>query len=83
MAQMEDLALGFLESQEVHLSPLLEPVWVSLNVVLSLACVDCSTELGVIHKLAEDTLNPTVSVTDEGIKQQQPQYRPLRDITCH
>ena len=73
MAQMEDLALGFLESQEVHLSPLLEPVWVSLNVVLSLGCVDCSTELGVIHKLTESALDSTINVIED-IKEHWSQY---------
>ncbi|KAK4818848.1 hypothetical protein QYF61_020067 [Mycteria americana] len=38
---------------------------------------------GVIHKLAEGALNPTVYVINENIEQYQSEYGPLRDTTCY
>ena len=38
---------------------------------------------GVIRKLAEGALNPTVDVTDEHTKEHQSHYWPLRDTTPH
>ncbi|KAK4829839.1 hypothetical protein QYF61_006849 [Mycteria americana] len=34
----------------------------------SFNCINCTSQLGVICKLAESALNPTVYVTDEDIK---------------
>ena len=42
---------------------------VSQNVILSLGCVDCTTELGIICKLAGLALDHTVDVTDEDVKE--------------
>ncbi|PKU47022.1 hypothetical protein llap_2675 [Limosa lapponica baueri] len=64
-AQVKDPALGFFEPYEVHTGPLLEIVQVPLAGILSLGCVSCTTQLGVICKLAEGALNPTVHVIDE------------------
>ena len=74
MIQMQDLALVFVEPHDVFLGPLLEPVQVSLNGIPSLWCVDCTTQLGVISKLAESALDATVNVTDEDIKDCQSLY---------
>ena len=74
MIQVQDLALGFVESHEVHLGPLLKPVSISLDDILSLRCVNCTTQFDVIHKFAEGSLNPTVNIIDEDIKQHQSQY---------
>ncbi|KAK4826482.1 hypothetical protein QYF61_009478 [Mycteria americana] len=52
-----------------------------LDDILSLRRVNRTTQLGVIWKLAEGALNPTVYVIDEDIKQYWSQ--PLRDTTCH
>ena len=59
---------------EVLLGSLLEPVYVSVNVIQSLGCVDCSTQLGVICKLAEGALSLTVNIIDEDIKDHRSQY---------
>ncbi|KAK4815356.1 hypothetical protein QYF61_001344 [Mycteria americana] len=83
LTQVKDLALGLVEPHEVHMDPLLELVQVPLNGILSLRRVNRTTQLGVICKLAEGALNPTVSVIDEDIKQYRSQYRPLRDTTHH
>ena len=52
-----------LNLNEVHLDSLLKPVQLSLNGMMCLGHVDCTTQIGVINKLAEGALNPTVSVT--------------------
>jgi len=46
--QVQYLPLGFIESHEVHLGPLLALVWVSLDGILSLKCVDHTSQLGAI-----------------------------------
>ena len=65
---------------------LLELVQVILDMldgIPSLRCVNRTTQLGVICKLAEGALDPTVYVIDEDIKQYWSQYGPLRDTTRH
>ena len=54
-----------------------------LDDILSLMCVNHTTHLGVICKLAEGALDPTVYVIDTDIKQYWSQYKPLRDNMCH
>jgi len=66
--QVQDLTLGLVELCKVHISPLLQPVQVTLDGILSLRHVNCTSQLGVTCKLAEGTLNPTMYVTDEDIK---------------
>ncbi|KAK4827201.1 hypothetical protein QYF61_015229 [Mycteria americana] len=63
--------------------PGIAPTQVSLDGIPSLRHVNCTIQFGVICKLAEGALDPTVYVIDEDIKQYWSQYRPLRDITCH
>ena len=65
---VQDLALGLVESHEVHASPSLMPVQVPLDGIPSLQCVDHTTRLGVIGKLAEGVLNPIVCVADKDVK---------------
>jgi len=60
--------LWFAESQEILLRPLLKPVWISVDGIPSLGYVDCTTQLGVIHRLAEGALNLTVDDSDEDVK---------------
>ncbi|KAK4810846.1 hypothetical protein QYF61_008818 [Mycteria americana] len=81
LTQVQDLALGKVEPHEVHMGPLLELVQVPLNGIPSFWRVNSTTQLGVICKLAEGALDPTVNVIDEDIKQYWSQYRPLRDTT--
>ncbi|KAK4818126.1 hypothetical protein QYF61_006213 [Mycteria americana] len=81
--QLQDPALGLVDLHEGHTGPLLELVQVPLDGILSLRCVNHTTQLGVICKLAEGALNPAVYAIDEDIKQHWSQYGPLRDATCH
>ncbi|KAK4817045.1 hypothetical protein QYF61_026353 [Mycteria americana] len=81
LTQVQDLVLGLVEPHEVHMGPLLQLVQVPLDDILSFWRVNCTTQLGVICKLAEGALDPTVCVIDGDIKQRWSQYRPLRDTT--
>ncbi|KAK4833081.1 hypothetical protein QYF61_027743 [Mycteria americana] len=83
LTQVQDPALGLVEPHEVHMGPLLQLVQVLLGVILSIRHLNRTTQLGVICKLAEGALDPTVYVNDEDIKQYWSQYGPLRDTTCH
>ena len=57
---MQDLALGLVELREVPMGPLLKPVKGPLDGIPSLKSTNCTSQLGVICKLAEGALNPTV-----------------------
>jgi len=50
--QVQDLALGLVELHGVHMGPPLQPVQVPLDGIPSLQRVDCTTQLGVIGKVA-------------------------------
>jgi len=59
---MQDLALGLVEPHEVHMVPLLKLVQVPLDGILFLGCVNHSTHLCVVGKLAEGALNLSMSL---------------------
>ncbi|KAK4831893.1 LOW QUALITY PROTEIN: hypothetical protein QYF61_020040 [Mycteria americana] len=82
IAPTQDPALVLVETHEVHTGPLLQLVQVPLDGILSFWCVNCTTQLGVIYKLAEGSLGLSVNVIDENIEQYWSQYGPLRDTTC-
>ncbi|KAK4826957.1 hypothetical protein QYF61_012806 [Mycteria americana] len=67
--QVQDPALGLVEPHEAHTGPLLQLVQVPLDDNASSWCVNCTTQLGVICKLAEGALNLAVNVIDENIEQ--------------
>ena len=50
------------------MGPLLQPVQVPLDGFPSFQCIDCTTQLGVIHILAEGALDAIVCVIDEMLK---------------
>ena len=62
---VQDLVLGLVEPHEVQMGPLLWPVKVHLDGFSSLKRINCTTQLGVICKIAEDALNPIGYVIDE------------------
>ena len=59
--------MGQCEPHEVHMGPLLDGQ-VPFDGILPLRCVNSTTQLGVICKLAEGVLNSTMYVIDEAIK---------------
>ncbi|KAK4830748.1 hypothetical protein QYF61_013198 [Mycteria americana] len=76
--RVQDLALGLVEFHEVCMGPPLKPVKVPLDGIPSLQCVDHIAQLGVIGKLADSALNPTLHVANKDVKQRWSQYQPLR-----
>ncbi|PKU45108.1 hypothetical protein llap_4594 [Limosa lapponica baueri] len=80
---MQDFVLALVEFHEVRTGPPLKPVKVPLDGTSSLQCVDCSTQLGVICKLAAGALNLTVHVADREVKQYRFNYCPLRNYSHH
>jgi len=58
--QVQDLAHGLVQLQEVRTGPLLKPAKVPLGGSPSL---NCTTQLGVTCQLAEDPVDPSVYVT--------------------
>jgi len=74
LTHAQDLALGLVELHEVHTGPPLQSVKVPLNGIPSLQRVNHTTQLGVVSRLAEGALSPTVHVTNKDIKLHRPQY---------
>ena len=72
--------LKFMGFTQAHLSSLSGSFWIA---ACSLQHVNCTIHLGVVGKLAEGALNPTVCVTDKDVKQRQSQYWSLRNAICH
>ncbi|KAK4815789.1 hypothetical protein QYF61_007229 [Mycteria americana] len=75
--QMQDPTLGLAEPHEVHTGLLLQVVQVPLDDIPSFWRVNCTTQLGVICKLAEGALDLAINVIDENIEQHWSLYRPL------
>jgi len=69
--QVQLLALGL-----VHTGPLFKHVQVPLDGVVSFCSVSCTIQLGIIHKFAEDTLDPTVCVTGKMLNSVGPKTDP-------
>ncbi|PKU40461.1 hypothetical protein llap_9237 [Limosa lapponica baueri] len=79
--QVQDLARGLVELYEVHTGPPLKPVQDLLDDIPSIQCVDRTTQLGVVSKLAEGVLNSTVHVSNKDVQQHWSQFQPLRNAT--
>uniref|UniRef100_A0A8B9G1P6 RNA helicase n=1 Tax=Amazona collaria TaxID=241587 RepID=A0A8B9G1P6_9PSIT len=81
LTKVEDLALGMVKLHQVGISPPHKRVKVPLDGIPSLQCINRTTQLGVIGKLAEGALNPTVHVTHKDVEQDRSQHRSLGDTT--
>lgn len=64
---MQNLAFGSAELHEVHMSISLQPVQVSLYGVPFHQCVNSTTQLCIIGRLAEGTFKSTVHVADKDV----------------
>ncbi|PKU40440.1 solute carrier family 22 member 7- hypothetical protein [Limosa lapponica baueri] len=62
-----------------HVSSLSIP----LDDILSLWCMDNTTQLGLICKFADGALNTSVYVIDKNVKEYWSQHGPVRDTTSH
>ncbi|KAK4818276.1 hypothetical protein QYF61_009994 [Mycteria americana] len=82
VAQVQDLALSLVEPHTIGPSPSIQPVQVPLQSLPTLKQINTPTQLGVICKLTEGTLDPFVQVIDKDIKQNWPQHRALGNTAC-
>lgn len=67
--QVQHLVLVLLELHEFLTDPPLKSVQVPLDGIISLQCVDCTTQLGVFSKFDECVLDPTGDIADKDDKQ--------------
>ncbi|KAK4816020.1 hypothetical protein QYF61_011010 [Mycteria americana] len=82
VAQVQDLALGLVEPHTIDLGPSIQPVQVPLQSLPTLKQINTPTQLGVVCKLTESTLDPFVQIIDKDVKQNWPQHRALGNTTC-
>ncbi|RMC15238.1 hypothetical protein DUI87_07423 [Hirundo rustica rustica] len=68
LTQVQHLALGPVELDEVLLGPLFEFLQVLLDGILSFCCVTYTAQLCVICRLAECAVDATVCVLNKDIK---------------
>ncbi|KAK4819534.1 hypothetical protein QYF61_006027 [Mycteria americana] len=76
VAQVQDPALSLVEPHTIGPSPSIQPVQVPLQSLPPLKQINTPTQLGVICKLTEVTLNPLIQIIDKDIKQDWPQNSP-------
>ncbi|KAK4807092.1 hypothetical protein QYF61_018433 [Mycteria americana] len=69
MTQVQDPALSLVEPHTIDLGPSIQPV----QRLPTLKQINTPTQLGVICKLTESTLDPLVQIIDKDIKQNWPQ----------
>jgi len=64
VTEVQDPALGLVEPHTVGLSAQIQPVQIPLQSLPTLNQIDAPTQLGVVCKCAEGTLNPLIQITD-------------------
>ncbi|KAK4824504.1 hypothetical protein QYF61_015902 [Mycteria americana] len=74
VAQVQDLALGLVKPHTIDLGPSIQPVQVPLQSLPTLKQINTPTQLGVVCKLTESTLDPFVQNIDKDVKQNWPQH---------
>lgn len=74
---VQHLAFGLVESHQVHIRSLFTFVRVPLDDICSFCCISCTPQLGVIIRLVEGTLHPTVYFTHKHDEDHQSQDEPL------
>ncbi|XP_052520385.1 uncharacterized protein LOC128071565 isoform X3 [Tympanuchus pallidicinctus] len=81
--QMQDSTLAFVKPHPVFFCPALQPIQVLLNGSTAFRCVNQSSQLRIISKLAEGGHYPFIKVIDEDVEQDQTQHRPLRNTASY
>ncbi|PKU41428.1 integral membrane protein dgcr2 idd [Limosa lapponica baueri] len=74
VTQVQDPALGLVESHPVGLGPLIQPVQIPLQSLSTLKQINTPTHLGVVCKLTEGALDPLIQIIDKDVKENWPQY---------
>lgn len=85
-SRYKTLHLGLVEPHVVPIDSLLELDQIPLDGILASPVfrrVNCTIQLSVICRLAEDALTLTVCVFEKDFKQHWLHCRPLKDATCH
>ncbi|KAK4814133.1 hypothetical protein QYF61_009052 [Mycteria americana] len=82
VAQVQDLALSLVKPHTIDLGPSIQSVQVPLQSLPTLQQINTPTQLGVICKLTESTLDPFVQIIDKDVKQNWPQHRALGNTAC-
>ncbi|KAK4813813.1 hypothetical protein QYF61_026417 [Mycteria americana] len=82
VAQVQDPALGLVKPHTIHPSPSIQPVQVPLQSLPTLQQINTPTQLGVVCKLTESTLDPFIQIIDKDVKQNWPQHRALGNTAC-
>ncbi|KAK4825636.1 hypothetical protein QYF61_001421 [Mycteria americana] len=82
VTQAQDLALSLVEHHTIGPSPSIQPVQVPLQSLPTLQQINTPTQLGVVCKPTESTLDPFVQIIDKDIKQDWPQHRALGSTAC-
>ena len=80
--QVHNLALGLVKPHQTRTGPLLQPVQVPLNGILSFWCINCTHSAWCDPQTCWGC-TWSCYVIDENIKQHWSQYSLLRDTTCH
>lgn len=71
MTQVQDVELGLAEPHTTDLSPLIQPVQVSMQSPPTLSQINTSIQLGALGKFTEG--NPHVQIINKYVKQDLPQ----------
>ncbi|GAB0181607.1 hypothetical protein GRJ2_000626000 [Grus japonensis] len=74
VTQVQDLALGLVESHTVGLGPSIQLVQIPLQSLPTLKEIDSPTPLDVICKLTEGAFDPLILNIDKDMKENWPQY---------
>ncbi|KAK4818296.1 hypothetical protein QYF61_010438 [Mycteria americana] len=82
VAQVQDLALGLVKPHTIDLGPSIQPVQVPLQSLPTLKQTNTPTQLGIICKLTEGTLDTFAQIIDKDVKQNWPQHRALGNTAC-
>ncbi|KAK4810625.1 hypothetical protein QYF61_007362 [Mycteria americana] len=82
VAQVQDLALGLVKPHTIDLGPSIQPVQVPLQSLPTFQQINTPTQLVVICKLTESTLDPFVQIIDKDVKQNWPQHQALGNTAC-
>jgi len=69
VTEVQEPALGLVEPHTVELSSLIQSVQIPLQSLPTLEQIDTPTQLGVICKLTEGSLNLLIQIIDKDIKQ--------------
>jgi len=81
VTQVQDPALGLVETHMTDFSPSIQPVQIPLQSLPTLEQIDTPTQLGIICKLTKAALNPLIQTIDKDVKPDWTQNKALANTT--